>query len=84
MAAQNQATHIIAFGNYVFITRRSQFCSDKIAWSATKHSAERAVHVFITNRLPSHGLFVADTKIKIFTAKSKKLNKFLFLQFLLL
>jgi hypothetical protein len=32
--------------------RRSQFCSDKIACSVTKHSALRAVHVFITNRLP--------------------------------
>ncbi|MDR1315229.1 MAG: hypothetical protein LBK13_00020, partial [Spirochaetales bacterium] len=27
---------------------------DKIAWSATMHSALRAVHVFITHRLPPH------------------------------
>ncbi|MDR1180185.1 MAG: hypothetical protein LBK44_06740 [Spirochaetales bacterium] len=29
----------ITKGNSLRATRRSQFCSDKIAWSATKHSA---------------------------------------------
>ncbi|MDR1179885.1 MAG: hypothetical protein LBK44_05210 [Spirochaetales bacterium] len=50
MTAQNQAVilpsaksrvHNCYFSNYVPITRRSQFCSDKIAWSVTKHEAKR-------------------------------------------
>jgi hypothetical protein len=35
------AGQIIAFGNYLRVIRRSQFCSDKIAWFATKHVAQR-------------------------------------------
>jgi hypothetical protein len=45
---------IIAFGNYAALTRRPQFCSDKIAWLATKRSALRAVHVFITTGCRHH------------------------------
>jgi hypothetical protein len=46
-AAQNQLPELpeaipgqqIAFGNLLRVTRRSQFCSDKIACSVTKHVA---------------------------------------------
>jgi hypothetical protein len=37
---------VIAKGNYLLRTRRSQFCSDKIAWSATKRAAKRSARSY--------------------------------------
>ncbi|MDR1316616.1 MAG: TolC family protein [Spirochaetales bacterium] len=37
---------VIAAGNYLRLTRRSQFCSDKIAWFVTKREAKRSARLY--------------------------------------